>query len=82
MHNILFKNAEIISGILSIYILLGVFMPIMNSIITDETAIHFVLILGVTTFIITVLMFAMLAFVFEEYCYDQKTESENYRNHG
>lgn len=78
MHNILFENAGIISGIIAIYLLLGVFMPVMELIITDRTPISFVLMIGVTAFIITIAMWFLISFVFEEYCYDQKTSNENW----
>lgn len=80
MHNILFKNAEIISGILTIYILCGVIFPLLESIITDKTTISLVFILGISGFITTITIFFLVTHLFEEYCYDQKTESENWEN--
>ena len=80
MHNILFKNADIISGILAIYILCGVIFPFLESIVTYKTPISIIFIIAITAFIVTIAIFIICAHLFEEYCYDQKTESENWAN--
>lgn len=78
MHNILFENAEIISGILSIYILCGIIFPFLESIITYKTSISLIFIIAITAFIITIAIFFISSFLFEEYCYDQKTSNEKW----
>lgn len=78
IHNVLFKNAEIAAGILSCFM---AYIIISSTITLFEEMLSLIyLIFLIFTYVFILLIFFMGTYLFEEYCYDQKTESKNWEN--